>query len=101
MKDQNSEKDMPDGGSSGPRYLPTGTGLPGSQQRLLDAVLALGKPTVVVLISGEGIAVDTLAAHASDGANDTAILYHAYPGGTGGTAIAESVLGRTYRPLTR
>jgi hypothetical protein len=39
------------------------------------------------LISGDGIAVDKLV-----GAAD-AILFHAYPGGTGGTAIAESILG--------
>lgn len=41
----------------------------------------------MALISGEGIAIDNLI-----GPSD-AILFHAYPGGTGGTAIAESLFG--------
>ena len=31
-----------------PRYLPTGTSLPGSQEELALAVLALKKPTAMV-----------------------------------------------------
>merc|ERR1712178_668173 len=83
--------DGPDGGSSGPRYLPTGTSLPGSQEALASAVLALKKPTVMALISGDGIAVDSLLPQSD------AILFHAYPGGTGGLVLAESILGKHNR----
>lgn len=86
VEDQNSVHYQPDSGSSGPRFLPTGTSLPGNQEKLALAILALKIPTVLVLISGEGIAIDPLL-------SADAILYHAYPGGTGGTAIAESILG--------
>ena len=81
----------PDSGSSGPRHLLTGTSLPGSQEALASAILALKKPTAMALVSGEGVAIDSLLSSAD------AILFHAYPGGTGGTAIAESVLGRHNR----
>ena len=91
IHDQNVEHYMPDGGSSGPLLLPTGTSLPGNQEKLALAILALGKPTAVVLISGEGIAIDALMAPAD------ALLWHGYPGATGGTAIAESILGRHNR----
>merc|ERR1712232_505849 len=45
----------------------------------------------MALISGEGIAIDGLI-----GESD-AILFHAYPGGTGGTALAESIMGKHNR----
>lgn len=92
IQDQNPQGYKPDGGtSSHSRYLPTGTSLPGNQEKLALAILALKKPTVLVIISGEGVAIDQLIAPAD------AILYHAYPGGTGGMAIAESILGKHNR----
>jgi hypothetical protein len=50
IQDQNIEHYKPDGGSSGPLLLPTGTSLPGNQEKLALAILALKKPTATVLI---------------------------------------------------
>lgn len=92
LQDQNSQGYKPDSGTSSPsRYLSTGTSLPGNQEKLALAILALNKPTVLVIVSGEGVAIDQLIGPADS------ILYHAYPGGTGGTAIAESILGQHNR----
>ena len=63
-------------------------GLPGMQQQLLEAVVASGKPTVVVLMSGRALSVGW----AKDNAN--AILNVWEPGQMGGQAIAEVLTGR-------
>ena len=61
--------------------------LNGVQLELLREVRALGKPVVVVLITGRPLVLEDIAA-ASD-----AILLAWYPGTEGGTAIAETILG--------
>ena len=83
---------MPDSGTSSPsRYLPTGTSIPGSHEILAQQVLALKKPTATVIFSGEGVAIDQLVAPAD------ALLVQAFPGGSGGRAVAESILGQHNR----
>ncbi|HEY3594332.1 MAG TPA: glycoside hydrolase family 3 C-terminal domain-containing protein, partial [Polyangiaceae bacterium] len=63
----------------------------GLQQKLLEEVVAVGKPTVVVLIGGSALAVGWADEHA------TAILEAWYPGEEGGTAIADVLFGK-YNP---
>lgn len=61
--------------------------LPASQRRLLDAVLAVGKPTVVLLMAGSSVDVSTAQEKAD------AILLTWYPGARGGEAVAELLFG--------
>jgi beta-glucosidase len=65
----------------------TNIDLPDSQEKLLKAVLAAGKPTIVVLVNGSALAVKT----AKDGAR--AVLEAWYPGQEGGKAIADTLSG--------
>ncbi len=65
--------------------------LPALQQRLLESIVALGKPTVVVLLNGSALAVNWADA------NVPAILEAWYPGQAGGTAIADALFG-DYNP---
>jgi hypothetical protein len=65
--------------------------LPGVQEQLAEEIIALGKPTVVVLINGGIIAIDWLSANAP------AILEAWYPGFYGAQAIASAVFG-DYNP---
>jgi beta-glucosidase len=69
----------------------TDLSLPKSQEALLKAVVATGKPVVVVLLSGSALAVNW----AND--NAPAILHAWYPGGEGGAAIADVLFG-DYNP---
>jgi beta-glucosidase len=59
----------------------------GDQDRLVDAILATGKPVVTVLINGRPLAVNTLAAKAN------AIIEAWYAGEQGGRAIADVLFG--------
>jgi beta-glucosidase len=61
--------------------------LPIVQQKLLADVLKTGKPVVVVLESGSGIALDPKPLRG--------LLEAWYPGEEGGTAIAEVLFGKT------
>ena len=61
--------------------------LPPCQRRLMDAVLAVGKPTVIVLMAGSAIDL----AEAGEKAN--AILLAWYPGAQGGKAVADLLFG--------
>ncbi len=61
--------------------------LPAPQRRLLDAVLAVGKPTVVVLTAGSSVDVSQAQERAG------AILLAWYPGAGGGKAVAEVLFG--------
>jgi beta-glucosidase len=65
----------------------TSINLPATQEDLLKAVAATGKPLIVVLQNGSALAVNWSAQHAN------AILEAWYPGEEGGTAIAETLAG--------
>ena len=60
--------------------------LPSTQRRLLDEVLALGKPTTVVLMSGSALAVDDKRINA--------LVQAWYPGALGGEAVGELLFGK-------
>ena len=68
--------------------------LPVSQQQLLEAIAATGKPLIVVLTSGSALAVNWEQQHAA------AVLEAWYPGEEGGAAVA-SVLAGDYNPAGR
>jgi beta-glucosidase len=62
-------------------------GLPGAQQRLLEALVATGKPVIAVLTGGSALAVPFASAHAA------ALLDVWYPGEAGGDALADVLFG--------
>jgi len=72
----------------------TDLSLPQPQEALLKAVVATGKPVVVVLLSGSALAVNWANDHAP------AILQAWYPGGEGGVALADVLFG-DYNPAGR
>src|SRR5579859_2009714 len=61
--------------------------LPGNQQQLLEAVVATGKPVVLVVFSGRPLVLDWAAQHVS------AIMEVWYPGVEAGPAIADTLFG--------
>jgi beta-glucosidase len=61
--------------------------LPGPQEQLLEKIYAVGKPTVLILMNGSALSVNWADA------NIPAILEAWYPGGQGGTAVAEALAG--------
>ena len=61
--------------------------LPTTQQKLLEALHATGKPVVLVLMTGSALAVDWAKA------NLPAILVAWYPGQHGGNAVADVLFG--------
>jgi beta-glucosidase len=65
--------------------------LPRVQQDLMEAVVGLGKPTVLVLLNGSAVAVNWAHDHVP------AIVEAWYPGQAGGTAIADVLFG-DYNP---
>jgi beta-glucosidase len=69
----------------------TSLDLPGSQQELLRALHATGKPIVLVLMNGRPLAIEWADA------NVAAILEAWYPGTMGGHAIADVLFG-DYNP---
>jgi beta-glucosidase len=64
---------------------------PGRQLELMHALVAAGKPVIVVLVNGGPIASEWLVEHAA------AVLEAWEPGMRGGTAVAEVLFGR-YNP---
>ncbi len=83
LEGEESPIDIP-GFSHGDR---TNINLPEQQQKLLDGVLDTGKPTIVILINGSALAVQS----AKDRAR--AILEAWYGGQEAGTAIANTLSG--------
>ena len=61
--------------------------LPGRQQELLEAVVALGKPVVLVLLNGRPLSINWAAEHVP------AILEAWEPGSEGGHAVADVLFG--------
>jgi beta-glucosidase len=68
--------------------------LPASQQRLLEALKATGKPVVLVLTSGSALAIDWAQQQLPG------ILLAWYPGQRGGDAVADTLFGK-YNPAGR
>jgi beta-glucosidase len=62
-------------------------GLPATQQELLAAIVAVGKPVVLVLLNGSALSIPWAAEHVP------AILEAWYPGQAAGTAIADVLFG--------
>ncbi len=72
----------------------TSIDLPAPQEALMRRVVALGKPTVLVLMNGSALAVNWANDHVP------AILDAWYPGEAGGTAVADVLFG-DYDPAGR
>lgn len=75
-------------GISGENFDRMTLDLPGNQQELLEAVVATGKPVVLVLLNGRPLSIAWAAEHVP------AILEAWYPAEFGGAAIAETLFGR-------
>ena len=65
----------------------TSLDIPAAQERLLERIVTVGKPTVLVLMSGSAVSVNWAAEHVP------AILEAWYPGQAAGTAIADVLFG--------
>lgn len=63
--------------------------LPGNQNALLEAVVATGTPTIVVILSGSALDLRWANEHAD------AIIQAWYPGPYGGEVLAKLILGQT------
>ena len=74
-------------GISGEGFDRTDLGLPGNQEQLLEAVVAAGKPVILVLENGRPLTIGWAKEHVP------AILEAWYPGEFGGRAIAETLFG--------
>ena len=77
-------KVVADGFAGGDR---TKLDLPAPQEALLERIASLGKPTVLVLMSGSAVALNWADEHVP------AILQAWYPGGEGGVAVAGALAG--------
>ncbi len=74
-------------GISGESFDRQSLDLPGSQEQLLEAIVATGKPVVLVLENGRPLTIPWTAEHVP------AILEAWYPGEFGGQAVAETIFG--------
>jgi beta-glucosidase len=74
-------------GISGEAFDRTSLDLPDNQEQLLEAVVATGKPVVLVLENGRPLTIGWASQHVG------AILEAWYPGEFGGQAIAETLFG--------
>lgn len=72
---------------SGERASRASLALPGAQEHLLEAVVALGKPVVLVLLTGRPLDITWASTHVA------AILNAWYPGSEGGRAVANLLFG--------
>jgi beta-glucosidase len=92
--DANIEGEQADAANSEAAGDKTTLALPGLQQRLLEEVVAVGRPTVLVLIAGSALSVGWADEHCG------AILQAWYPGQAAGTALADVLFG-CYSPAGR
>lgn len=76
-----------DAGLSGEAHCRAHLGLPGAQQRLLEAVAATGTPVVAVVMAGRPLALGPVVETAG------AVLLAWHPGSMGGVAIADILFG--------
>ena len=67
--------------------------LPQIQHDLFDAVMGVGKPTVLVLMNAGAVAIDREAAYVGSDKAPLAIIEAFYPGPHGGTALARGMYG--------
>ena len=74
-------------GISGEGFDRSSLDLPGNQEQLLEAVVATGKPVVLVLENGRPLTIGWAKEHVA------AIVEAWYPGEFGGKAIAETLFG--------
>ena len=82
------EGEMHDDGNGGIAGDKKDLFLPESQRKLLKALSKVGKPLIVVLLSG-----GSLNPEVADEANVKAVIQGWYPGEYGGRAIAETIFG--------
>jgi beta-glucosidase len=75
-------------GISGEGFDRSSLDLPGNQESLLEAIVATGKPVVLVLENGRPLTIGWAKEHVP------AILEAWYPGEFGGQAIAETLFGK-------
>jgi len=76
-----------DAGLSGEAHCRAFLDLPGAQAQLVSALAAVGKPLVVVLLTGRPLALPSVAGDAN------ALLLAWHPGTMGGPALADLLLG--------
>ncbi len=76
-------------GRSGENANVADLGLPPGQAELVDAVVAQGKPVVLVVLAGRPLAITRPAAQCA------AVVYAWHPGLEGGAALGELLFGRT------
>ena len=86
--DETLEGEAPDDGNSMEAGDKPDLQLPDVQRELLERVLAVGKPTVVVLIAGSAIDLSVADKRAN------AVFCAWYPGARGGKAVADLLFGR-------
>ncbi len=86
--DETLEGEAPDDGNSMEAGDKPDLLLPDVQRELMERVLAVGKPTVVVLIAGSSIDLSVAEARAN------AVFCAWYPGARGGKAVADLLFGK-------
>jgi beta-glucosidase len=89
---EGEEMDVPVTGFSGGDRIDIG--LPAAQQKLMEEIVAVGKPVTLVLMNGSALAVNWARDHVP------AIVEAWYPGQAGGDAIADVLFG-DYNPAGR
>ncbi|HEY3052113.1 MAG TPA: glycoside hydrolase family 3 N-terminal domain-containing protein [Thermoanaerobaculia bacterium] len=76
-----------EGNMTGEASSRTSLDLPGKQQQLVEAIVATGKPVVLVVMSGRPLTIAWAAAHVP------AIVWPWFPGSQAGHAIADVLFG--------
>ncbi|HEV8658141.1 MAG TPA: glycoside hydrolase family 3 N-terminal domain-containing protein [Thermoanaerobaculia bacterium] len=76
-----------EGNMTGEASSRTSLDLPGKQQQLVEAIVATGKPVILVVMSGRPLTITWAAAHVP------AIVWPWFPGSQAGHAIADVLFG--------